>query len=876
VLIHNLQEEFIGRTKELSIFSEWLNAADSPWILFFHDSFDDGEKKGGIGKTSLLRKCFILSKESYSTIIPIFVDFFDVGDRNSIVVVKRLIQTLQERYRDWSATHFEEIFNEYYEVLSTLKRADLRIWERLRNAFISDLAMLRDRMIETNSYLVLFLDTFEVIEHNPGTAVLHASQKFPDNYKFDRMRVVITGRNAIDWSQPNWEGRESEIRSVPLTPFNLEETAQYLSANGKIELTSEVLQAIYDNTEGRPILLGLVIDVLLNGTMTLEELIDVPKQNFKEVLVDQVNSLNEPVKWAILFMAHIYQRFNKSLLDLIMNEPGLREILPTIKYQELLEILPSLSFVRRANDGADFVLHDEMRRLVNKYCWSTQDVDRSFRSSLSTFAIKYYEACIAETNNEETRQIYIVEELFHVLFRNTDEGFAFFQKYFVQALDLSLRAFARSLLQVTQEFKKFLSTEQTLDLNLAETRLLQQEENPGEALKIYQALESNSDWAEKHKAMLLDEKGHCYQQMHRYDEAIANFRASLELEDAKKSQQRYAEIIQSLGFTYRLKGLYPEAMYYYDESLSILKKSGDLPKYALTLNSRGNLYRLMGKFEEALQDCKLGLKIRRNLWESNQGRLLDVALSLSTLAHVYMEQEELAGAEHYYGQAFEIYNRLEDKDGITGTYNGLGRILLARGDLEGALKNFELVERLAHGTELMEAQIVSLNGQGRVFILQGEYEEAVKHFEQATGLAHQIANSKREAENLLYLSEALEHQDRPMNQFLSNAKRISSKNAYYDLLGHAEEFQGDIDYKAHEYYFAFKHYRAAARYMAQYNPVQFKKFRQKLVDVLIDTPNNFLPGALDALLSYWYDLKLDKRYPELLNVCKEVRRHMIL
>ena len=47
-----------------------------------------------------------------------------------------------------------------------------------------------------------------------------------------------------------------------------------------------------------------------------------------------------------------------------MNSPGLEDYILQVEYQELLIRLPTLSYVRHSGSSANFVLHDEMRRLL--------------------------------------------------------------------------------------------------------------------------------------------------------------------------------------------------------------------------------------------------------------------------------------------------------------------------------------------------------------------------------------------------------------------------------------------------------------------------------------------------------------------------------
>jgi tetratricopeptide (TPR) repeat protein len=885
-------EEFIGRARELEIFTSWLDRTGGPEVLYFYDAPDEAEKKGGIGKTFLLRRCFSLVKQQYPLIVPVAIDFFDVKERDGITVAEHVVYALQQRFREWRAESFHRSLAEYNAAVSSAREDTQGLRERLGDALTSDLYLLRQQMSEMNAYLLLFFDTFEAIERNPVIAVLRTARPFPDMYHFDRIRAVIAGRNQPDWSHQNWTGRQDEVQVVALSPFNEEETIRYLESriDDLKDESPETLQTIYKLTEGRPILLGLVTDVVNDLLMIdpasrhntkLASLI-VPKSQFEERLIADINNFDQSRQKAIFCMAHIYHRFNPILLDLISNTLGMEAFVPTVAYQDLIATLRDLTFVRQASSGEDFVLHDEMRRLVNKYSVEIQDPGGRMRSDLSEIAIKFYQQQIQAVQSEQEKQSYIVEMLYHVLFRdsvlhkNVDQGLAFLNEHFTRAINLSQRTFGRNLLQEAQKFESFMSSEQRGQLKLATARLLRVEENPRAALQLYEALESQNSWTTAEYLELLFERGMCYRITNRLDDAIESFQACLKIESVLKTDQpTYARILGQLGYSYRLKGDYPQARRYYEHGLTILRNLDSPVEYADILNSMGNLCRLEGKDEEALRYCKLGWHIRHTLFEQGKLSELYVGLSLSTLAHIYKARDEVAEARHSYQEALEIYERLGYKSGIAGTYNNLGQLLLVEGNLDEAQHYFEQAYRIAQDVDL-EGCINSLNRQGQVSVRRGQLDKAIRYFQSARELAQRIKSADHEAENLLALVTVLAQMGQPVTQEIQEVKRISSKGRYYDLLGQAEELQGNSDYKEARYRAAFKHYRATARYLAYFNHLQFEKFLRRLFDLLIEIPNNLLPGVIDSLLEYWYDFHLDKSHPELIDLCKEVRKHMIL
>src|SRR6266581_4374968 len=110
-----LTMEFIGREQEIAFLTAWLADVNAPSIVYIHDALEEKEKKGGIGKTWLLRRFYELVEQEYKNIIPVTVDFFNVLDRDSIVIAERVVQTIRERYPRWSAEDFDKLLQEYRE-----------------------------------------------------------------------------------------------------------------------------------------------------------------------------------------------------------------------------------------------------------------------------------------------------------------------------------------------------------------------------------------------------------------------------------------------------------------------------------------------------------------------------------------------------------------------------------------------------------------------------------------------------------------------------------------------------------------------------------------------------------------------------------------
>jgi tetratricopeptide (TPR) repeat protein len=889
--VQDVPDNFIGRITEIDIFTNWLSDPNAPWILYLHDESKERAKKGGVGKTWLLRKFATLAKQQPKNFAIVMVDFFNVADRDGVIVAERVVQGLQEIYPQWSARSFRASLEEYGDAINAgnIDVADIR--EQLSLALIADLEQLHEQLLETDSHLLVFFDTFELIEQNPVSAVLRVSHTFPDNYRFPRIRAVIAGRNALDWDHPNWRGRKQEVQRVAIEPFNQQELAQYINAQSieTLDASSEQAAALYERTEGRPILVGLVTDVVNRRITTIDNLITIPKADFESHLISKVNDLDDPINWSILFMAHAYHRFNLNLLNSILSYSSLVKSAQEIKHQEWSEELPTLSFVRQAGSGDDFVLHDEMRNLVTRNWWDVQDIDRRYRCDVSRGTVSYYEQEIASVQNEQLRQVYVVEMLYHKLFLDVEDGLKFFDRHFNRAINLWLTAYARSLLQETHHYLRYMSQAQLYNLTLSEAKLLRKEEKPKEAFALYQQLEQEAKphWLEIHRADLLHEKGHCYLQMSNFAGAIDCFTQSLEIEATRGDETRRAEVLYLLGYIHRREGQLDKAAQYYEDSIAIHKKLGNLRSYANVLNSIAYLYRLQGKMEEALRNCKIALSIRQDLFQQGKTSEVSVGLSLSTMGVIYLNTDDLVSAENAFREALEIFARAGHKKGIASMYIRFGQVEMNRGNLSQAIQWFEKGYYASRAID-MEAQINSLNKQGWVHVLQSVLEEStearqskliesIPFFEQAIELAREVFDYYQEAESLIDLADVLERLNRhgPSQQSLKEAEDIAKRYNYNLLLGIAEEFQGDLRYHAGDYSRAFEHFAASCRYMALYNPIRYNKALRKLLDTLLKTPRSELPAITTALVEYWSEQGLAEKFPELIKTCEEVSGLMV-
>lgn len=874
-------ENFIGRQKEIELFTQWLATPNEPWIFYIYDALSEPEKKGGVGKTRLLRRYATLAKQANLKTTIAMIDFFSVADRDGIAVAERLVQELQVTYPDWSPTTFIEAVKEYRSTIDNenVDATDSKL--KISDALTTALQELEERLHETDASILIFFDTFELIELNPTIAALSPAKTFPDNYHFDHIRVVMAGRNALDWTHPNWQGREQEVRALALEPFNQQEMLRMFEAESIYEIPthSEQEHALYARTEGRPIIIGLTIDVVNHRILTLENLLAVPKAEFESYLVPQINQLENPLNWVILVMAHVYHHFNMAVVEWLLSAITMNELIAQISREELERTLPELSFVRQSSTGNDFVLHDEMRRLVTKYCWDVLDSDKLIRKDISRSVVNYYEEQMGNAAKEPQHEDYIIEILYHRLFVDLDDGLRYFLRHFSPAISLSKNTFGRLLLYELQKFADHMSLAQHNEMLYAEATLLRSEENPAPALNILQQIRRNAEpqWLAKNQLGFLTEEGWCYSRQGRLSEALDRFSQALEIAQAEGSELQSARLLSYIGGIFRRKGQFSTALNYYERSMAVYRKLGRQRDYARTLTDMSIIYRLQGKLDEALRRCKVAWHIRLELFRQGTISEDQIGRSLNVLGGIHLNMGDIVAAERCFREAFDIFLRVNYKGGIAIIYNRLGQVQLLKGELTEAQEWFLKAQEASREIE-KEQYINSLNKQGRIHTLQQQWAEAIPFFEQAITAARQILDYYQQTENLIDLADALGHLEQKEHalQFLQEAEVMAIQENYADLRGQIEEKRGAMAYGAKEYELAFRHFILYCHHMSEYNFLVFKAAVHRVVDAILGIPKEIAPMILQEMLTYWSTQQLDKSYPELIQALEEVENLMTL
>src|SRR5947209_3041095 len=164
MLMENMR--FIGRQKEIEFLTTWVVDKNARPIMFIHDELEEAENKGGIGKTWLLHEFHKLI-EQQNQVVPVpLIDFFNVLDRDSFIIAERFVQAVKDKYPNWSSENVDRLLQAYHAATQEQKMGLATLREQLADALAADFRMLHQQLVETDTYLLLFFDTYELIERS--------------------------------------------------------------------------------------------------------------------------------------------------------------------------------------------------------------------------------------------------------------------------------------------------------------------------------------------------------------------------------------------------------------------------------------------------------------------------------------------------------------------------------------------------------------------------------------------------------------------------------------------------------------------------------------------------------------------------------------
>ena len=207
------------------------------------------------------------------------------------------------------------------------------------------------------------------------------------------------------------------------------------------------------------------------------------------------------------------------------------------------------------------------------------------------------------------------------------------------------------------------------------------------------------------------------------------------------NQEQEAQLLQALGIAYRLMNKPEEAIKNFKDSMEINRRLGLKRLLANNLEQMGQAQDALGKPDQALASMTEALQIQKEI-----GIKKEVGDTLLSMGVVYYERDQYDKALEAFKGSLQIQRETGDKKDESLCLNNIGFAYLNKGDNDNALtylqQALELREKLNVPGDIAD----SLDGLGQAYRATGQYDQALASFLKAMELSRKAGNTRGEAE----------------------------------------------------------------------------------------------------------------------------------
>ena len=183
-----------------------------------------------------------------------------------------------------------------------------------------------------------------------------------------------------------------------------------------------------------------------------------------------------------------------------------------------------------------------------------------------------------------------------------------------------------------------------------------------------------------------------------------------------------ANIYNNIAIIHYQRGELNQALEYSGKCLALREDLGEEYDISRINHQLGTIYSQLGNLDKALEHYD-----KSNDMYEKKGTYLDRSKALLDIHYVYKRKGEYELALDYLEKLLELSKENDDKEGVSVTYNYIGRINVERGELGVAEENYK--DALSIAKEYKTADILAdvYYSLGELYYLQTELKDSLKY-----------------------------------------------------------------------------------------------------------------------------------------------------
>ncbi len=469
---------------------------------------------------------------------------------------------------------------------------------------------------------------------------------------------------------------EGKIRMIKLERFDRSRTGTMLSILLDAEIPEDILDKIYEETQGLPILIEEIANrIRLTGKniYDLEDSdIEIPK-NVRELLGKRLEKIKGEERSVAEWASVLGTRFSLNVLEEIWGDGerfmdliyGLIEDkiivedgeeyrfdhpqLQAILYDSLGERAREMHL--KAGETTERMDPDDVYSLAHHFCaagirekclkYSLEAAKKAEKTYSPSEAVKYYRMAEKNADPSLLPEIYLdmVNNLRKIMEIESAEEYA--KKAVMSGGEIADRA------------------------HLLLGHIYMESSRWEEAKKEYRkAMQSRI------KEVVIDAYrgiGKVYWRLGEHEKAAENLQKAMELAKETDNLNMLGITTIDLANIYSNWGKYPEAIRLYEEAIKILESVGNISEISRAYNNLGEVYKYEGDMEKAIESYLKCVEYAERTED-----MTHVGYGVENLGTVYTYMGRFEEATEYLSKAYRIFSKTADKYMISGIYMAYG------------------------------------------------------------------------------------------------------------------------------------------------------------------------------------------------------------
>lgn len=721
--------ELVGRRNVLEAFERILrDPSPAPRLVFLHGV-------GGIGKTRLLKKVLEMARDVENCrVAEEVMDFYHIGLHTPIGLANAIFEILTPPFDSFQA------YQSAYQALNRARLSgDVVELEKQREdaikKFEQDFIQL-----SAKQRIVLALDTAERVVYGlPGWSdeiPLAESWEWLIEHLPTWKNVVIFAAGREE-AKPAVEGMKAQksvtVEEIEVGSFTPDESLQYFNEVAKLlekekeyqlaerleKFPPDYKKRAHDYSEGRPILLSLLVDYLSfpgEGSVEAmlretppEELSEEDRRRYEEALLNRLKEgeLGE----TLIALGRVPKGADEEMLAALLN-------ISQAEARQRLKDVRKLSVVKIRPEDQRVFLHDEMYALLQRhvydFSYDAEVAGKAFEAIKEYYKIQrgritqrlnelyapVEEKGRESLNMEELGKVHtqyqtlLAETIYYFLRYDLGRGFRAYYRFSHEAimardLQMDLQLQAELLSYLSRPPAPILEKDISIETILASLKVRPlardwarsaYEHGLTEGDKFIETIEKK--WRSKFPVLLaLAQVWTASLHIMRgagndYTEAEAHLQDAYSLLPDEEVNQPFADLLfldtmlwlkkavaalahRVHGYLKRVQGFMKEAVDQYQKAAVFLREIDLRIEMAMTMNDMGFAQGELGEWHDARSNVRDALRLRREL-----GPRVPVALSLNTLAAIQVHEGQYGDARENSQQALAIFRAFSHKRGI--------------------------------------------------------------------------------------------------------------------------------------------------------------------------------------------------------------------